>query len=75
MGTVTIEIDEELINEAVRMQRENHEFFDDEISQDDIPALINQIIDDHLQDIEDVRAIQKMKTDGSYSLSNFKQLN
>ena len=75
MGTVIIEIDEDLINEAVRMQRENCEFFDCEISQDDIPALINQIIADHLQDIEDVRMIQKMKADGLYSLRNFKQLN
>lgn len=66
MGTVNIEIDEELINEALKMQRENNEFFDGEISQSDITALINQIIADHLQDIEDARAIQKLKADPNW---------
>ena len=46
----------------MRMQRENRVFFDEDIG-DDIEALINQIVSDHLQDIEDVRAIQRIKED------------
>lgn len=60
MKKVQVAIDQELIEEAIRIQRENKEFFDEDIG-DDVEALINQIICDHLQDIEDAAAIRKIK--------------
>ena len=63
METVMIGIDKELIEEALSIQREQREFFDEDISNDEIDHLINQIIADHLQDIEDTRSIQRVKQD------------
>ncbi len=46
-----IGIDKELIEEALRIQREQREFFNEDISNDEVARFINHIIDDHLQDI------------------------
>ena len=58
-----IGIDKELIEEAMRVQREQREFFDEDISNDEADRFINQIIADHLQDIEDTMSIQRVKQD------------